>query len=91
MKFETEEFYLKSEAEMAELFPQDQEALENTHKIAERCQVEFEFGVYHLPDFFPPEGYTNDEYFEKLCWDGFAVALPPGGESEKSSSATRWK
>ena len=71
MKFETEEFYIKSEAEMAALFPEDLVALENTQRIADRCQVEFEFGHYHLPDFFPPEGYTNDEYFEKLCWDGF--------------------
>lgn len=83
MKFETEEFYIKSEEEMAQLFPQDRQALENTHKIAERCQVEFEFGHYHLPDFFPPEGYTNDEYFEKLCWDGFAGRYPQAGEEEK--------
>ena len=73
MKFETQEFYIKSE-----------EALENTQKIAERCNVEFEFGNYHLPDFFPPEGYTNDQYFEKLCWDGFQVRYPQGGEKEKN-------
>lgn len=84
MKFETEEFFIKSEAEMAELFPQDSEALENTHKIAQRCQVEFEFGSYHLPDFFPPDGYTNDEYFEKLCWEGFEKRYPQGGEEEKN-------
>ena len=83
MKFETQEFYIKSEEEMASLFPGDAEALENTQKIAERCNVEFEFGNYHLPDFFPPEGYTNDQYFEKLCWDGFAVRYPQGGEKEK--------
>lgn len=83
MKFETEEFYLKSEAELLSLFPKDQEALDNTQKIADMCQVDFEFGNYHLPDFFPPEGYTNDQYFEKLCWDGFAQRYPQGGEKEK--------
>ena len=83
MKFETEEFYIKSEEEMAALFPEDQEALENTARIAERCQVDFEFGHYHLPDFFPPEGYTNEAYFEKLCWEGFARRYPEGGEEKK--------
>ncbi len=84
MKFETEEFYIKSEEEMLSLFPHDQEALDNTQKIADMCQVDFEFGNYHLPDFFPPEGYSCDEYFEKLCWDGFALRYPNGGEAEKN-------
>ncbi len=83
MKFETEEFYIKSEDEMRELFPNEPEALENTQKIADMCQVDFEFGNYHLPDFFPPENYSNDEYFEKLCWDGFAERYPQGGDREK--------
>jgi DNA polymerase-3 subunit alpha len=83
MKFETQEFYIKSEDEMAQLFPGNLEALENTAKIADMCNVEFQFGQYHLPDFFPPEGYTNEEYFEKLCWDGFSVRYPQGGEAEK--------
>ncbi len=83
MKFETEEFYIKSEEELSALFPQDREALDNTVKIARMCNVEFEFGHYHLPDFTPPAGYTNDEYFEKLCWDGFAGRYPGGGETEK--------
>ena len=84
MKFETQEFYIKSEEEMASLFPEDREAMENTARIAEMCQVEFEFGKYHLPDFFPPEGFTNDAYFEKLCWDGFARRYPQGGEAERN-------
>lgn len=83
MKFETEEFYIKSEAEMEALFPEDREALDNTAKIADMCQVEFEFGHYHLPDFMPPEGLTNEEYFEKLCWEGFSRRYPQGGEKEK--------
>ena len=71
MKFQTEEFYLKSEDELRELFPNCPEAFENTVKIAQRCNVEFVFNEYHLPSFPVPEGYTNDEYFRKLCMDGF--------------------
>ncbi len=71
MKFQTEEFYLKSEEEMAQLFPGCEEALENTQRIADRCNLEFVFNEYHLPSFPVPEGYTNEEYFWKLCMDGF--------------------
>ena len=77
MKFETNEFYVKSEEEMASLFPNYSEAIENTAKIAELCNVEFQFGKYHLPHFKLPEGYTDgDAYFEKLCMDGFARRYP---------------
>ena len=76
MKFETEEFYLKSEDEMRRLFPGCDEAIENTAKIAERCNLEFVFNEYHLPSFPVPEGYTNEEYFRKLCLDGFAERYP---------------
>ncbi len=71
MRFQTEEFYLKSEEEMLTLFPGCREALENTQRIADRCNVEFVFNEYHLPSFPVPEGYTNEEYFWKLCTDGF--------------------
>ena len=76
MKFETQEFYIKDADEMAALFPDHPEALENTVKIAERCQVEFEFGKYHLPEFDVPEGYTALQYLQKLCDEGFAVRYP---------------
>ena len=77
MRFETQEFYVKSEEEMAALFPDYPEAIENTAKIAQLCNVEFEFGKYHLPHFQLPEGYTDgDAYFEKLCLDGFARRYP---------------
>ena len=66
MKFETEEFYLKSEEELRELFPNCDEAFENTVQIADRCNLEFTFHEYHLPSFPVPEGYTNEEYFRKL-------------------------
>ena len=76
MRFQTEEFYLKSEEEMRELFPNSPDAFENTVKIAQRCNVEFVFNQYHLPSFPVPEGYTNEEYFRKLCMDGFRERYP---------------
>ncbi len=76
MKFETPEFYIKSADEMAALFPEHPEALENTVKIAERCNVEFEFGQYHLPEFDVPEGYTALKYLQKLCSIGFKKRYP---------------
>ena len=71
MRFDTEEFYLKSEDELRELFPGCDDAFENTVKIADMCNVEFVFNQYHLPSFPVPEGYTSDTYFRKLCYEGF--------------------
>ena len=71
MKFQTEEFYLKSEEEMRSLFPGNEEAIENTARIAERCDLDFVFNEYHLPSFPVPEGYTDESYFRKLCMEGF--------------------
>ena len=81
MKFQTEEFYLKSEEELRQLFPNCDEAFENTVKIAQRCNLEFVFNEYHLPSFPVPEGYTNEEYFRKLCMDGFRERYPNPPES----------
>ena len=81
MKFSTEEFYLKSEDELRELFPGCEEAFENTVRIAERCNLEFVFNEYHLPSFPVPEGFTNEEYFRKLCMDGFRERYPEPPES----------
>lgn len=72
MKFTGEEFYLKSEAELRERFPELDEAFENTVRIAERCNVEFSFGKYHLPEFPLPDGYDSLTYLKKLCNEGFA-------------------
>lgn len=83
MRFETEEFYLKSEEEMRAVFPHDSDAFTNTDKIAEMCNFDFEFGHYHLPAFDPPDGLSNDAYFEKLCWDGFAERYPVGAKGDK--------
>ena len=55
-------------------FPYAQEALDNTHKIAERCNVEIEFGVTKLPQYDVPDGYTSWEYLQKLCEEGFHSA-----------------
>ena len=79
MRFQTEEFYLKSEEELRQLFPGCEEAFQNTQRIADRCNLEFVFNEYHLPSFPVPEGFTNEEYFWKLCMDGFQerYADPP--------------
>ncbi len=84
MRFETQEFYVKSEDEMRTLFPNCPEAVDNTQKVADLCNVEFEFGKYHLPEFKLPEGEIDgDAYFEKLCWKGFDQRYPGGGEELK--------
>ena len=70
MRFGTDQFYLKSEEEMKALFPDIPEAIENTHDIAMRCNVEFRFGEYHLPEFIPPAGMTNVQYLRELCAEG---------------------
>lgn len=70
MRYEGGQFYLKSEDEMRKLFPYALQALENTHKIAKRCNVEIEFGVTKLPRYDVPEGYTSWEYLNYLCTKG---------------------
>ena len=76
LEFETDEFYLKSEEELRQLFPNCPEAFENTQRIADRCNVEFVFNEYHLPSFPVPEGYTNEEYFRKLCMTASGSGIP---------------
>ncbi len=71
LDFETEEFYLKSEAQMAETFSHIPEAVENTQKIADRCNVEFEFGNTKLPDFDVPDGKDHFEWLKELSINGF--------------------
>ena len=72
MRFPNDQFYLKSEDEMRKIFAYAPEAIENTHKIAMECNVEFIFGDYHLPEFIPPEGLTNAQYLRQLCRKGLA-------------------
>ena len=76
MRYEGGQYYVKSELEMRQLFPYAQEALDNTAKIADRCNVEIEFGVTKLPKFDVPEGYDSWSYLNKLCFDGLAERYP---------------
>ena len=72
MRFETDEFYIKSKEEMSEYFENIPEAVSNTVKIAEKCNYDFEFGVTKLPNYDVPEEFdTHLDYFVKLCNDGF--------------------
>ncbi|MBC8584173.1 DNA polymerase III subunit alpha [Youxingia wuxianensis] len=71
LEFETEEFYIKSYEEMKELFGKYPGALTNTQKIAEMCNVTFEFGKTKLPLFVTPDGEDNTAYFKRLCEEGF--------------------
>ena len=77
MRYEGGQYYVKSEAEMEDLFPYAPEALENTQKIADRCHVEIEFGVTKLPKYDVPEGYTSWEYLNKLCHEGLERLYHP--------------
>jgi DNA polymerase-3 subunit alpha len=70
MRYEGGQYFVKSPEQMAELFPYAPEALENTHRIAQRCHVEIEFGVTKLPKFDVPAPYTSWEYLNKLCYEG---------------------
>ncbi len=70
MEFQTQEFYLKSEEEMRSLFPQLNEAFDNTQRIADRCNVDIEFGVRKLPDYKVPNDEDHYEYFKRLCYNG---------------------
>ena len=70
MRYEGGQYYCKSEEEMRALFPYAPQALDNTHKIAERCNVEIEFGVTKLPHYEVPEGYDSWTYLNHLCDEG---------------------
>ena len=76
MRYEGGQYYCKSEEEMRALFPYALEAIENTHKIAQRCNVEIEFGVLKLPRFEVPEGFDSWTYLNHLCMQGFNRHYP---------------
>ena len=80
MRYEGGQYYIKSEEEMQELFPYAPEALENTQKIADRCNVEIEFGVTKLPKYDVPEGFTSWEYLNHLCREGLKRRYPDQGD-----------
>lgn len=77
MQFESREFYLKSRAEMELVLGQYPEAMDNTLAIAERCQLELEFGRLHLPEYQVPEGHNLDSYLEELCREGLRQRYQP--------------
>ena len=77
MKFETEEFYIKSPEEMASLFEYVPQAIENTEKIAKRCNVDFDFGTRHLPAYAVPDGKDAFEYLRELCQSGLEKRYSP--------------
>ncbi len=76
MRYEGGQYYCKSEEEMRKLFPYAQEALDNTQKIADRCNVEIEFGVTKLPKYEVPEGYDSWGYLNHLCGEGLKKRYP---------------
>ena len=84
MRFESDEFYLKSEQEMRELFAGVPESLDNTQRIADKCNVEFEFGKLHLPQFPVPDGEDSFSYLKRLAQDGLRERY---GEGNKEAEA----
>ena len=78
MRYEGGQYYVKSEREMLQLFPYAMEAVENTQKIADRCNVTIDFGITKLPVYPVPEGYDSFSYLRKLCFEGLNRRYPNG-------------
>ena len=76
MRYEGGQYYIKSEEEMRKLFPYAQEAIDNTQKVADRCNVEIVFGEKKLPKYDVPDGFTSWEYLNKLCYEGLEKRYP---------------
>ncbi len=83
MRYDGGQYYIKSPEEMAELFPYAPQALENTCKIAERCNVEIEFGVTKVPHFEVPQGFDSWTYLNHLCNEGMKRRYPDADEEKK--------
>ena len=83
MRMEAEEFYVKSYDEMLEMLPNDANALDRTAEIAEKCNVEIEFGVRRLPHFTAPDGVENDAYLRQLCYEGMRRKMPDADDRAK--------
>ena len=88
MRYEGGQYYLKSEEEMQKVFPYAREAMDNTHKIAERCNVEIVFGEQKVPKFDVPEGYDAFSYLKELCETGLVKRYgdPPPKELQERLS-----
>jgi len=83
LRFATDEFYLKSPEEMNKLFEDYPEAIQNTKKIADMCDVTFEFGKMHMPEFIAPDGKNNEEYLRELCLMGLNKKRPNADQRYK--------
>ncbi len=90
MRYEPQNFYIRSTEEMEALFAGYPDAVANTEKIAEKCQLEFTFGKYHLPEFKLPEGYDSPTYLRKLCAEGFAERYGQASRNIGSSWIMSW-
>ncbi len=88
MRYEGGQYYVKSEEEMKLLFPYAWEAVENTQRIADRCNVEIEFGVTKLPKYEVPEGYDSWTYLNKLCREGLAERYGDGNKQAGNTGLT---
>ena len=89
MRFPNDQFYLKSEDEMRKIFANIPEAIDNTAKIADECNVTFTFGELHLPEFNAPDGLTNTKYLRKLCEQGLSERYPEASAEEKKELQQR--
>ena len=89
MRFPNYQFYLKSEDEMRKIFANIPEAIDNTAKIADECNVTFTFGELHLPEFNAPDGLTNTKYLRKLCEQGLSERYPEASAEEKKELQQR--
>lgn len=89
MRFPNDQFYLKSEDEMRKIFANIPEAVDNTARIAEQCDVSFTFGELHLPEFNAPDGMTNTQYLRNLCEQGLAERYPDVSPEEKTELQQR--
>lgn len=89
MRFENDEFYMKSEEEMRALFPGMEDAIDRTQEIADRCNVEFTFGDYHLPEYIPPDGKTCKDYLRELCYEGLVRRYGESAMDESSEYRER--
>ncbi|MEA4940796.1 MAG: DNA polymerase III subunit alpha [Christensenella sp.] len=84
MRMEGNQFYLKSEAEMLLALPDDAEAIANTMEVAEKCNLQIEFGVRRMPAFVAPDDMDNSVYLEQLCREGMAKKLPEADEETRA-------
>ena len=84
LKMDEDSYYLRSMEEMAALYPDTPDAISNTMRIAEMCDLEFDFNRMHLPEFPGPKGMDADEYLAKLCWEGLRRRIDRPGEEEEA-------